>query len=257
MPTSHAAVRHAVTWGRARPAEKAFLDGWDRSRPRHRSRHLGADEIQRGRGQRYWTVLSDLVRGEVIGLARDRTQTAHEGLLDTALDARQRAAVEAVCIDMHQPYVNAITAKLDDAEIVFDKFHVLQHASRAIDEVRRNEFFRAGPIMREYGRGKRWLLLRRWKNLAREKRRELRDLFAVNRRLYKAYVLREELDHLWTYATPSGVTNFLDGWIRALRWQRLPEMQKLGAFCVSTPTESSPTAATASASASSKGSIRR
>jgi transposase len=230
MPTSHAAVRHAVSWGRARRAEKAFLAAWDRSRPRHRPRHLGADEIQRGRGQRYWTVLSDLVRGEVIGLARDRTRAALEGLLDTAMDARQRAAVEAVCTDMHQPYVNAVAARLPHAEIVFDKFHVLQHASRAIDEVRRNEFFRAGPIMREYGRGKRWLLLRRWKNLAREKRRELQDLFAVNRRLYKAYVLREELDHLWSYATPSGVTNFLDGWIAALRWQRLPEMQKLGAF---------------------------
>jgi transposase len=230
MPTSHAAARHRVSWSRANRAQKNFLKGWDRSRPRHRPRHLGADEIQRGRGQRYWTVLSDLTRGEVIGLARDRTQTALEGLIDTALDARQRAAVEAVCTDMHQAYLNAIAAKLPRAEIVFDKFHVLQHASRAIDEVRRNEFFRAGEIMRAYGRGKRWLLLRRWKNLAREKRRELQDLFAVNRRLYKAYVLREELDHLWTYATPAGVTNFLDGWIAALRWQRLPEMQKLGVF---------------------------
>ncbi len=202
MPTSHAAARHRVSWGRANRAQKAFLAGWDRSRPRHRPRHLGADEIQRGRGQRYWTVLSDLVRGEVIGLTRDRTQVALEGLLDTALDARQRAAVEAVCTDMHQPYLNAIAAKLSDAEVVFDKFHVLQHASRAIDEVRRNEFFRAGPIMRASGRGKRWLLLRRWKNLAREKRRELQDLFAVNRRLYKAYVLREEL------STSSSVDRF-------------------------------------------------
>jgi len=110
------------------------------------------------------------------------------------------------------------------------KFHVLQHASRAIDEVRRNEFFRAGAVMREYGRGKRWLLLRRWKNLTREKRGELRQLFAVNRRLFKAYVIREELDRLWTYATPGGVRRFLTGWTKALRWQRLPEMQKLGAF---------------------------
>lgn len=230
MPTSHAAVRHGVSWGKARRAEKAFLEGWDRSRPRRRPRHLGVDEIQRGRGQRYWTVLSDLDRGEVIGLARDRTQASLEGLLDGALDARQRAAVEAVCTDMHRPYVNAVANKLPHAEVVYDKFHVLQHASRAIDEVRRNEFFRAGAIMREYGRGKRWLLLRRWRNLPRDKRRELRDLFAVNRRLFKAYILREELDRLWTYATPEGVKNFLSGWIKALRWQRLPEMQKLAAF---------------------------
>jgi transposase len=52
MPTSHAAVRHGVSWGKARRAEKAFLAEWDRTRPKRRPRHLGVDEIQRGKGQR-------------------------------------------------------------------------------------------------------------------------------------------------------------------------------------------------------------
>ena len=104
MPTSHAAVRHGVSWSKARRAEAAFLAAWDRHRPRHRPRHLGADEIQRGKGQQFWTVLSDLVRGEVIGLAKDRTELSLQTLLTTGLDARQRAAVEAVCTDMHRPY---------------------------------------------------------------------------------------------------------------------------------------------------------
>ena len=69
MPTSHAAVRHGVSWSKARRAEAAFLADWDRARPRHRPRHLGAAEIHRGKGQQFWTVLSDLVRSEVIGLA--------------------------------------------------------------------------------------------------------------------------------------------------------------------------------------------
>ena len=72
MPISHAAVRHAVSWSKARRAEAAFLADWNRTRPKYRPRHLGADEIQRGKGQQFWTVLSDLVRGEVIGLAKDR-----------------------------------------------------------------------------------------------------------------------------------------------------------------------------------------
>jgi hypothetical protein len=55
-------------------------------------------------------------------------------------------------------------------------------------------------------------------------------LFAANRRLFKAYVLREELDRLWTYKTRPGVLNFLEAWMRALRWQRLPEMERLGDF---------------------------
>jgi transposase len=101
MPTSHAAVRHGVSWGKARRAEKAFLAEWDRTRVKRRPRHLGVDEIQRGKGQRFWTVLSDLVRGEVIGLQKDRNEDSLRTLLNDRLDARQRAAVEAVCTDMH------------------------------------------------------------------------------------------------------------------------------------------------------------
>ena len=162
MPTSHAAVRHGISWGKARRAERAFLTAWEATRPKRRPRQLGADEIQRGKGQRFWTVLSDLVRGEVIGLAQDRTETVLTTLLTEGLDARQRTAVEAVCTDMHRPYLNAVGTVLPKAEIVFDKFHVLQHAAAALDDVRRQEFFRAGDVMRAVGRGKRWLLLRRW-----------------------------------------------------------------------------------------------
>jgi transposase len=49
MPTSHAAVRHGVSWSKARRAEKAFLAEWDGHRPKRRPRHLGADEIHRGK----------------------------------------------------------------------------------------------------------------------------------------------------------------------------------------------------------------
>jgi hypothetical protein len=59
------------------------------------------------------------VRGEVIGLAQDRTEVALTSLLTERLDARQRAAVEAVCTDMHRPYRNTVGAVLPRAEVVF------------------------------------------------------------------------------------------------------------------------------------------
>jgi hypothetical protein len=66
--------------------------------------------------------------------------------------------------------------------------------------------------------------------MAQHVRAQLQTLFAANRRLFKAYVLREQLDRLWMYKTRTGVLNFLNGWCDALRWQRLPEMERLGAF---------------------------
>jgi transposase len=230
MPTSHAAARHGVSWGKARRAENAFLAEWDRTRVKRQPRHIGLDEIQRGKGQRFWTVLSDVVHGEVIGLRQDRSEATATALLAEGLTGRQRSAITAVCTDMHRPYLNAVGTALRNAEIVFDKFHVLQHASAALDEVRRQEFFRAGAVMREHGRGKRWLLLRRWKTVRGSKRAELQALFVANRPLFKAYVLREQLDRLWSYKTRPGVLNFLMGWFKALRWQRLPEMERLGDF---------------------------
>ena len=86
----------ASVGAKARRAETAFLAEWDRSRLRYRPRYLGADEIHRGKGQQFWTVLSDLVRGEVIGLAKDRSEVRLRTLLTTQMNARQRAAVEAV-----------------------------------------------------------------------------------------------------------------------------------------------------------------
>jgi transposase len=79
MPTSHAAVRHGVSWGKARRAEQAFLAEWDRTRVKRRPRHIGLDEIQRGKGHRFWTVLSNVVHGEVIGLRKDRDEASATG----------------------------------------------------------------------------------------------------------------------------------------------------------------------------------
>lgn len=83
--------------------------------------------------------------------------------------------------------------------IVYDKFHILQHANEAVDEVRRAEFFRRGGRMRGLVKGKRWLLLSRWVNLDTGKKRQLHALFALNRKVMKAYLLKESLDRLWVY----------------------------------------------------------
>jgi transposase len=249
MPTSHTAVRHGVSWGAARRAELALLRCWDQHRLKRRPRYIGLDEIQRGKGQQFWTVLSDIVHGEVMGLHQDRSDASATALLTEALTPQQRGRIRAVCTDMWRPYLNAVGTVLKKADVVFDKFHVLRHASAALDDVRRQEFFRAGVVMRTVGRGKGWPLLRRWKTVRGSKRRELEKLFAANRRLFKAYVLGEQLDRLWTYKTPPGVGNFLVGWLKALRWQRLPEMERLGAFLVKHLDGIAATACTPSASA--------
>jgi transposase len=106
----------------------------------------------------------------------------------------------------HRP---AVSAALENCRIVYDKFHVLQHANKAIDEVRRAEFFRKGGRMRGVVKGKRWLLLTRWMNLDQQKRQQLNELFALNRRVMKAYLLKESLERLWTYRYEGAMVRYL------------------------------------------------
>jgi transposase len=76
-------------------------------------------------------------------------------------------------------------------------------------------------------KGKRWLLLSRWKNLAPNQRGVLNRQFQINRRVFKAYLLKESLEQLWNYRYEGAMLNFLQKWIEQLRWQRLPSFQKL------------------------------
>jgi transposase len=128
---------------------------------------------------------------------------------------------------MWDPFRQSLEQWVPECRIVYDKFHILQHASQAVDEVRRAEFFRKGGAARDVVRGKRWLLLTSWLNLDRGKRRQLNALFALNRRILKAYLLKESLGHWWNYTYEDDMMRYLHRWIDQLRRQRLRPMEKL------------------------------
>lgn len=81
---------------------------------------------------------------------------------------------------------------------MYDKFHVLRHVNEALDETCRAECFRKGGAARGLLRGERWLL-RRWADLEHSECRLRKELLALNRRLAKAHLLKEQLAHLGYY----------------------------------------------------------
>jgi transposase len=96
--------------------------------------------------------------------------------------------------------------------VVFDKFHVLQHASAALDDVRRQEFFRAGPVIRGTRTRETLTAPAALEDGSRIEARGTPDGVAANRRRFKVYVLREQLDRLSTYKTRPGVLSVVLGW---------------------------------------------
>lgn len=221
------ARRFGLAESTVRAIDLRYLERWAATRRQPALRQMGVDEIHLGKKQKFLTVVCNLETAEPLWFGRERKKETLDEFFQKELNARQRRGIEAACVDMWEPYRLSIEQWAPQCRIVYDKFHVMQHASQAIDEVRRAEFFRKGGRMRGLVKGKRWLLLSRWVNLNASKRQELNQLFALNRKVFKAYLLKESLDRLWTYHYEGAMLNYLQRWIDQLRWQRLEPFRKL------------------------------
>ena len=210
-----------------RAIDLRYLERWNESRRKPALRQMGVDEIYLGKKQKFLSVVCNLETGEPLWFGRERKKETLDGFFQTELSAKQRRGIQAACVDMWEPYRLSIEQGAPQCQIIYDKFHIMQHANAAIDEVRRAEFFRKGGALRDLVKGQRWLLLSRWVNLDTGKKRQLNQLFALNRRVMKAYLLKESLDRLWTYHYEGAMLRYLQSWIDQLRWQRLPPFEKL------------------------------
>jgi transposase len=210
-----------------RAIDLRYLERWNESRRKPALRQMGVDEIYLGKKQKFLSVVCNLETGEPLWFGRERKKETLDGFFQTELSAKQRRGIQAACVDMWEPYRLSIEQGAPQCQIIYDKFHIMQHANAAIDEVRRAEFFRKGGALRDLVKGKRWLLLSRWVNLDTGKKRQLNQLFALNRRVMKAYLLKESLDRLWTYHYEGAMLRYLQSWIDQLRWQRLRPFEKL------------------------------
>jgi transposase len=210
-----------------RAIDMRYLERWDKHRRKPALKQLGVDEIYRGKNDKFLTVVSNLETGEPLWFGKERKKETLDEFFRTQLRSRQRKRIQAACVDMWEPFRLSIEEWAPGCRIVYDKFHIIQHVNDAVDEVRRAEFFRKGPKMRDLIKGKKWLLLSRWKNLVPRQRGVLNRLFQLNRRVFKAYMLKESLERLWDYRYEGAMLNYLRQWMDQLRWQRLPAFQKL------------------------------
>src|SRR5579859_5534074 len=221
------ARRMGLAASTVRTIDLRYLERWEASRRNRPLRQMGVDELYRGKKGKFLTVVCNLETAEPLWFGRERKKETLDEFFRSQLSSRQRKRIEAACVDMWVPFRKSIEEWAPQCKIVYDKFHILQHANDAIDEVRRAEFFRQGKKKRDLIKGKKWLLMSRWKNLTSVQRGELNRLFQLNRRVFKAYMLKESLERLWDYRYEGAMVNYLGKWTDQLRWQRLPAFQKL------------------------------
>jgi transposase len=174
-------------------------------------RHLGMDEKSFLRGQSYVTVLTDLEEARVLDVVEERTRAAAETLWQT-LTEEQKAAVEAVAVDMWEPFIQTIEQEVPQADIVHDRYHVSAYLNEAVDKVRRQEHKELQAQGDETLKGTRQLWLYNPENFTPEQSAEFEQLKDLNLKVGRAWAAKELFSKFWDYATEGWARRFFRQW---------------------------------------------
>ena len=192
-------------------------------------RRIGFDEISVRKGQTYLTVVVDHHSGRLVWAAPGRDARTVEKFLDL-LGEERCARIELVSCDMASWITIPVAARCPNAEICLDAFHIVKAATDALDEIRRevwNEARRAGEIaLAKDLKGARFALWKNPENLTPRQHRKLAHIQQINHRLYRAYLLKEQLRQIYR-VDPDEAIGVLDAWLKWARRCRLAPFVKL------------------------------
>jgi len=194
-------------------------------------RRIGIDEISHRKGQRYLTVVVDHGSGRLVWAAPGRDERTLEGFFD-ALGPQRCATIELVSADAAGWIANVVVRRCPKARICLDPFHIVAWATDALDEVRRetwNAARRGGDTtLAKELKGARFALWKHPGDLTARQRGKLARIAEVNRQLYRAYLLTEELRLVFRVKGPRAVA-LLDAWLGWARRCRIPAFVALAA----------------------------
>lgn len=202
-----------IGWDTVKEIVKADLAKRYARPPLAEVRQLAIDEIAVGHGHRYFTIVLDLESGRVLFVGNGK---GNEALLPFWRRLkRSRARIRAVAIDMSPAYESAVATHLPDAQIVFDRFHIVKLLNDKLTELRRQLYRQATEgLHRQVLKGTRWLLLKHPENLdlKRNERARLEEALQLNESLSIAYYLKEDLRQFWNQPSKRQARVFLQSW---------------------------------------------
>lgn len=223
-----------LDWDAVKELDKLYMREQLRRAGNPAPRAIGIDEIAIAQGHKYRIVVSDLERGRPIWFGgKDRSEESLDEFF-AWLGPAQCGKIRLAVMDMWKAFRNSTLKKgnAPQATILYDKFHILKHLGEAMDKVRKREYARLSGTDRRFIKGQRYTLLSRWGNLTADGRAALKLLFKANRRLNKAYLLKESFGQLWDYHSPFWARRFFFQWREALRWQRLDPFERFAQMVV-------------------------
>lgn len=173
---------------------------------------IGLDEVSYRKGHKYLTVVADHLSAEPIFVTEGRTREAVGRFFDE-LGTERADQVVAVSLDMAAPYIEEVQQRAKNAELAFDPFHVVKLANEAVQEVRREEAREQQELPQaQILKDARWALLKAPESQTAKDQMRLSQVAALNQRVYRAYLLKEELRALYTCSMEAAQSH-LQAWL--------------------------------------------
>ena len=189
-------------------------------------KRIGIDEFSYRKRHRYLTTVVDHDRHQVVWAAEGRGADTLKAFFE-ALGSERLMQLETATIDMAAGYIKAFKEEASHVQIVFDRFHVQQLASYAVDEVRREQWRELqGTDEGDAIKNSRYALLKNPWNLTRDERNKLSEIQRDNAKLYRAYLLKESLAKALDYLQPKRAREALDYWLAWASRSRLKPFAK-------------------------------
>ena len=199
---------------------------------------VGIDEKSIARRHTYLSLVYDLDEGTVEHIGDGRGLDALEDYFD-AFTPEELAGVKAVAMDMWGPYISSVRAHVPDADtkIVFDPFHVIKHATDAVDKVRRatdavDKVRRAEHrSLRAAGddtlTGTRYLWLYGAERVPEHRREAFDELRGANLKTGRGWAIKESLRDFYTYRSRAAAGRYLSRWYYWATHSRLEPVIKV------------------------------
>jgi transposase len=188
-------------------------------------RHVAVDETSKQRGHDYVTLVANTDQRAVLFVTEGKDAATLERFAeDLSAHGGDPAAIASISMDMSPAFIKGATEQLPNARITFDKFHIVAHASKALDETRRQEQ-KTDPSLK----GLRWKLLRDPADLSPEDRAEVEALArqAAGKRTARAWQYREELREILQRKQPNVVRQLLEAWCTGVMRSKVEPMKKV------------------------------
>jgi transposase len=180
-------------------------------------RKVGVDEASVKKGHNYVSVFCDIDRPRVVDVEDGRDSSTITRFKDWVKDKARTdprvdpEKIKQFCCDMSPAYVLGIGRAFPEAEITFDRYHVLAVVNQALDMVRRQE--RAtNQAKRDLLKHTRYLWLKNPTNLTKKQTSWLEDIKSMDLKTARAYHLKTALQRLWEHTDPAQAEKYLRKW---------------------------------------------